>query len=144
MANQENGFKRKTLGYLPVEKVETLKDWDNYKKKVKQFSDAKAETEKAKEAVRGALKQRLQLEGHIDFAVVGDHVRVDRKHRKNGERTRSVDLSPSFIEPLFKRLADEEIRTVDVLKKPKVNGANGTHRTNGASGVNGVQKFATG
>jgi hypothetical protein len=99
MADQDEA-KTKTIGYLPMEKVQTLKGWNEYLEKSTQLSSLRIETQKAKNSVRDALRQRLDEKCEIDFATDGDRVRVFQVFRKQqqGRRTRSLDLSPSFRE----------------------------------------------
>jgi hypothetical protein len=98
MADQ-NEAKTKTIGFLPIEKVQTLKGWDEYLDKSTQLSILRTEAQKAKNAVRDALKERLNDYGDIDFVGEGDRIRVFRVFRKQqGRRTRSLDLSASFRE----------------------------------------------
>ena len=96
--------KTKTIGFLPIEKVQTLKGWDEYLDKSTQLSILRTEAQKAKNAVRDALKERLNDYGDIDFVGEGDRIRVFRVFRKQqARRTRSLDLSASFREqPLGK------------------------------------------
>ena len=97
MADQ-NEAKTKTIGFLPIEKAQTLKDWDEYVDKSSKLSILSAETQKAKSAVRDALKERLNEADDIDFVVEGDRIRVFRVFRKQQQarRTKSLDLSSSF------------------------------------------------
>jgi hypothetical protein len=97
MADQGEA-RTKTIGYLPIEKVQTLKGWDEYADKSSKLSVLITETQKAKNFVREALKERLNENGDIDFVGEGDRVRVFRVFRKQqeGRRTRSLDLSSSF------------------------------------------------
>jgi hypothetical protein len=99
MADQ-NEAKTKTIGYLPIEKVQTLNGWDVYLDKASKLSTLRTETQKAKNSVRDALKQRLNEDGDIDFATEGDRIRVFQVFRRQqpGRRTRSLDLSSSFRE----------------------------------------------
>jgi hypothetical protein len=98
MADQ-NEAKTKTIGYLPIEKVQTLKGWDEYLDKSTQLSVLRTEAQKAKNGVRDALKERLNDYGDIDFVGEGDRIRVFRVLRKqHARRTRSLDLSASFRE----------------------------------------------
>ena len=99
MADQ-NEAKTKTIGFLPLEKVQTLKGWEEYVDKSTKLSALRAEAQKAKNSVRDALKERLSENGDMDFAVEGDRIRVFRVFRKQqqGRRTRSLDLSSSFRE----------------------------------------------
>jgi hypothetical protein len=98
MADQ-NEAKTKTIGFLPIDKVQTLKGWDEYLDKSTQLSVLRTEAQKAKNAVRDALKERLNDYGDIDFVGEGDRIRVFRVFRKQqGRRTRSLDLSASFRE----------------------------------------------
>jgi hypothetical protein len=98
MADQ-NEAKTKTIGFLPIEKVQTLKGWDEYLDKSTQLSILRTEAQKAKNAVRDALKERLNDYGDIDFVGEGDRIRVFRVFRKQqARRTRSLDLSASFRE----------------------------------------------
>jgi hypothetical protein len=96
MADQ-NEAKTKTIGFLPIDKVQTLKGWDEYLDKSTQLSVLRTEAQKAKNTVRDALKERLNDYGDIDFVGEGDRIRVFRVFRKQqGRRTRSLDLSASF------------------------------------------------
>jgi hypothetical protein len=99
MADQDEA-KTRTIGYLPIEKVRSLKGWDEYQEKSTRLSSLRVETQRAKNSVRDALKQRLNETGEIDFATDGDRVRVFQVFRKQqqGRRTRSLDLSSSFRE----------------------------------------------
>jgi hypothetical protein len=99
MADQDEA-KTRTIGYLPIEKVQTLKGWNEYLEKSTQLSSLRIETQKAKNSVRDALRQRLDEKCEIDFATDGDRVRVFQVFRKQqqGRRTRSPDLSSSFRE----------------------------------------------
>jgi hypothetical protein len=99
MADQDEA-KTRTIGYLPIEKVQTLEGWDEYKEKSSKLSTLRTETQKAKNFVRDALKQRLNEKGDIDFAADGDRIRVFQVFRKQqqGRRTRTLDLSSSFRE----------------------------------------------
>ena len=92
--------KTKTIGYLPMERVQSLKGWDEYLDKSSKLSILRTETQKAKNSVREALRERLDETGEIDFAAEGDRIRVFRVFRKQqlGRRTRSLDLSSSFRE----------------------------------------------
>jgi hypothetical protein len=96
----QNEAKTKTIGFLPIEKVQTLKGWDEYVDRSSKLSILQTETQKAKNSVRDALKQRLNENGGIDFVVEGDRIRVVRVFRKEQQvrRTRSLDLSASFRE----------------------------------------------
>jgi hypothetical protein len=98
MADQ-NEAKTKTIGFLPIEKVQTLKGWDEYVHTSTKLSVLRTEAQKAKNSVRDALKERLNEDGDMDFVVEGDRIRVLRVFRKQqGRRTRSLDLSSSFRE----------------------------------------------
>jgi hypothetical protein len=99
MADQEDA-KTKSIGYLPMEKVQTLAGWNEYVEKSSRLSSLRIETQKAKNSVKDALRQRLNEKCEIDFATDGDRVRVFRVFRKQqqGRRTRSLDLSSSFRE----------------------------------------------
>jgi hypothetical protein len=99
MADQ-NEAKTKTIGYLPLEKVQVLRGWDEYVDKSTKLSVLRTEAQKAKNCVRDALKERLNENGDIDFTGEGDRVRVFRVFRKQrqGRRTRLLDLSSSFGE----------------------------------------------
>jgi hypothetical protein len=92
--------KTKTIGHLPIEKVQTLKGWDEYVDKSTKLSVLRTEAQKAKNSVRDALKERLNENGDMDFVVEGNRIRVFRVFRKQqqGGRTRSLDLSSSFRE----------------------------------------------
>jgi hypothetical protein len=99
MADQDEA-KTRTIGYLPMEKAQTLKGWNEYLEKSAQLSSLRLETQRAKNSVRDALRQRLNETCEIDFATDGDRVRVFQVFRKQqqGRRTRSLDLSSSFRE----------------------------------------------
>jgi hypothetical protein len=99
MADQ-NEAKTKTIGFLPKEKVQTLKGWDEYVDKSTKLSVLRTETQKAKNSVRDALKERLDEADDIDFVVEEDKIRVFRVFRKQQQarRTKSLDLSSSFRE----------------------------------------------
>jgi hypothetical protein len=58
MADQ-NEAKTKTIGFLPIEKVQTLNGWDEYADKSTKLSVLRTEAQKAKNSVRDALKERL-------------------------------------------------------------------------------------
>ena len=62
-----NEAKTKTIGYLPIEKVQILNGWDDYVDKASKLSTLRTETQAAKNFVREALKQRLNEDGDIDF-----------------------------------------------------------------------------
>jgi hypothetical protein len=96
----QNEAKTKTIGFLPIEKVQALKGWDEYADKSSKLSILRIETQKAKNCVRDALKQRLNENGDIDFVAEGDRIRVFQVFRKQQQvrRTRSLDLSSSFLE----------------------------------------------
>jgi hypothetical protein len=95
--------KTRTIGYLPMEKVQTLKGWNEYLDKSTQLSALRTETQQAKNFVRDALKQRLDEKGDIDFAAEGNRIRVFQVFRRQqqGRRTRTLDLSSSFCEQPF-------------------------------------------
>ena len=92
--------KTKTIGYLPIERVQTLKGWDEYQDKSIKLSVLRTETQKAKNSVREFLKERLNESGEIDFVTEGDRIRVFRVFRKQqlGRRAKSLDLSSSLRE----------------------------------------------
>jgi hypothetical protein len=95
----QNEAKTRTIGYLPLEKVQGLNGWDEYLDKSNKLSTLRAETQKAKNSVRDVLKQRLNEKGDIDFVIEGDRIRVFQVFRKQqGRRMRSLDLSSSFHE----------------------------------------------
>ena len=98
MSDQE--AKTKTIGYLPIERVQTLKGWDEYQDKSIKLSVLRTETQKAKNSVREFLKERLNESGEIDFVTEGDRIRVFRVFRKQqpGRRAKSLDLSSSLRE----------------------------------------------
>ena len=96
----ESNFSRCPIGFLPIEKVQTLNGWDEYVDKSSKLSALRAETQKAKSSVREALKERLNENGEIDFVPEGHRIRVFRVFRRQqeGRQTRSLDLSSSFHE----------------------------------------------
>src|SRR5262249_31009751 len=71
MADQ-NEAKTKTIGFLPIEKVQTLKGWEEYVDKSTELSALRTEAQKAKNSVRDALKERLSENGDMDFAIEGN------------------------------------------------------------------------
>src|SRR6266487_20189 len=81
MADQ-NEAKTKTIGFLPIEKVQTLRGWEEYVDKSTKLSALRTEAQKAKNSVRDALKERLGENGDMDFAVEGDRIRVFRVFRE--------------------------------------------------------------
>ena len=96
---EQNEAKTKTIGYLPIDKVQTLKGWDEYVDKSTKLSVLRAEAQQAKNCVRDALKERLNEQGDIDFVGEGDRVRVFRVFRRpQSRRTRTLDLSAAFRE----------------------------------------------
>jgi hypothetical protein len=109
MADQGEA-KTKTIGFLPIEKVQTLKGWDEYADKSSKLSILRTETQKAKNSVRDALKQRLNENDDIDFISEGDRIRVLRVFRKQQQgRRRTLDLSSSFHEQPFEGPETENI-----------------------------------
>jgi hypothetical protein len=100
MADQGEA-KTKTIGFLPIEKVQTLPGWDEYVDKSSKLAALRTETQKAKNSVREALKQRLDENNEIDFATEGDRIRVLRVFRKLYQGRRTTDLSSSFREQPF-------------------------------------------
>src|SRR5262249_45473723 len=82
-----------------LDKVQTLKGWDEYVDKSTKLSVLRAEAQQAKNCVRDALKERLDEQGDIDFVGEGDRVRVFRVFRRPpSRRTRTPDLSAAFRE----------------------------------------------
>jgi predicted RNA-binding Zn ribbon-like protein len=114
MADQ-NEAKTKTIGFLPIEKVQTLKGWEAYVDKSTKLSALRTEAQKAKNSVRDALKERLSENGDMDFTVEGDRIRVFRVFRKQqqGRRTRSLDLSSSFREQRLEQKAEAKAQSDD-------------------------------
>jgi len=120
MADQ-NEAKTKTIGFLPIEKAQSLRGWDEYIDKSTELSVLRTEAQKAKSAVRDALKERLNENGDIDFVGEGDRVRVFRVFRKQqGRRTRSLDLSSSFREQP-NELSDEGVCEETKASTPNLN-----------------------
>jgi hypothetical protein len=109
MADQDEA-KTRTIGYLPIEKVQALKGWNEYVEKSTQLSSLRLETQRAKNSVRDALKQRLNEQCEIDFFTDGDRVRVYQVFRKQqqGRRARSLDLSSSFREEPFEGTSETD------------------------------------
>ena len=109
MADQDEA-KTRTIGYLPIEKVQALKGWNEYVEKSTQLSSLRLETQRAKNSVRDALKQRLNEQCEIDFFTDGDRIRVYQVFRKQqqGRRTRSLDLSSSFSEEPFEGTSETD------------------------------------
>ena len=105
MADQDEA-KTKTIGFLPIEKVQTLPGWDDYLDKSIKLAALRTETQKAKNTVRQALKLRLNENDDIDFATEGDKIRVFRVFRKQHQGRRTLDLSSSFREQPFERSSD--------------------------------------
>ena len=120
MADQ-NEAKTKTIGFLPIEKAQSLRGWDEYIDKSTELSVLRTEAQKAKSPVRDALKERLNENGDIDFVGEGDRVRVFRVFRKQqGRRTRSLDLSSSFREQP-NELSDEGVCEETKASTPNLN-----------------------
>jgi hypothetical protein len=89
--------KTKALGFLPIEKLETLKGWKDYTAKAKAFSEAKEAAETAKELIRSELKKRLKETGDFDFIIEagGKRIRMWENlevKNKTGARDRSADF----------------------------------------------------
>jgi hypothetical protein len=118
----QNEAKTRTIGYLPLEKLQMLKGWDEYLDKSNKLSALRTETQRAKNSVRDALKQRLNENGDIDFVVEGDRIRVFQVFRKQqqGRRMRSLDLSSSFGE-----LPCEVRSEMNAVRKSEENGTDG-------------------
>ena len=112
--------KTKTIGYLPIERLQSLKGWDEYLDKSSKLSILRTETQNAKNSVREALRQQLNETGDIDFAAEGDRIRVFRVFRKQQLRRRSrmLDLSSSFGEELLK---EESGCSHDETEQPTLN-----------------------
>ena len=87
--SDQSEAKTKTVGFLPIEKVQTLPGWDDYLDKSIKLAALKTETQKAKNTVRQALKLRLNENDDIDFATEGEKIRVFRVFRRlhQGRRT---------------------------------------------------------
>jgi hypothetical protein len=78
-----------------------LPGWEEYADKSSKLAALRTETQKAKNSVREALKQRLN-EDEIDFATEGDRIRVVRVFKKQQQgRRAALDLSSSFREQSF-------------------------------------------
>src|SRR5262249_44078970 len=92
--------KTKTIGYLPIEKGQTLKGWHEPVDKSSKLSVLRTEAQKAKHSVRDALHERLNEHGDIDFVGEGDRIRDFRAFRKQqpARRTTKQALSSSFRE----------------------------------------------
>jgi hypothetical protein len=114
MADQ-NEAKTKTIGFLPIEKVQTLNGWEEYVDKSAKLSILRTEAQRAKNCVRDALKERLNENSDMDFAVEGDRIRVFRVFRKQqqGRRTKILDLSSSFREQQLERKAEPKGQSDD-------------------------------
>ena len=91
---EQNEAKTKTIGFLPIEKVQTLTGWEEYLDKSTKLSALRTEVQKAKNSVRDALKGRLNENGDMDFAVEGDRLRVFRVFRKQQGRGRGHWICP--------------------------------------------------
>ena len=104
--------KTKTVGFLPIEKVQTLPGWDDYLDKSIKLAALRTETQKAKNTVRRALKLRLNENDDIDFATEGDKIRVFRVFRKQHQGRRTLDLSSSFQEQPFERSSEPKATPV--------------------------------
>jgi hypothetical protein len=114
---EQNEAKTKTIGYLPIDKVQTLKGWDEYVDKSTKLSVLRAEAQQAKNCVRDALKERLNEEGDIDFVGEGDRVRVFR--RPQSRRTRTLDLSAAFREQPLDGTAEAKGGDAVVSEQPE-------------------------
>lgn len=71
MLETDGKRKTKTLGYLPIEMVKSLKEWEPYQRDAEQLSKYKVATVKSKGAVRESLKRALKHSGDIDFHEEG-------------------------------------------------------------------------
>src|SRR5262245_19980588 len=82
--------------------------WNEYLEKSTRLSSLRIEAQRAKNAVREGLRQRLDEKCEIDFVIDGDRVRVFQVFRKQrqGRRTRSLDLSSSFHEEPFEAVLE--------------------------------------
>jgi len=124
MADQ-NEAKTKTIGFLPIEKAQSLRGWDEYIDKSTELSVLRTEAQKAKSAVRDALKERLNENGDIDFVGEGDRIRVLRVFRKQQRRrTRSLDLSPSFREQPLEGKAETNSRDEGICEETEASTPN--------------------
>ena len=133
MADQ-NEAKTKTIGFLPIEKAQSLRGWDEYIDKSTELSVLRTEAQKAKSAVRHALKERLNENGDIDFVVEGDRIRVLRVFRKQqGRRTRSLDLSSSFREQALEGKAETNCHDEGVCEETEASTPNLTPITEEAA-----------
>ena len=106
---EQGDAKTKTIGFLPMEKVQTLRGWDEYVEKSSKLSILRAETQKAKNSVREALKHRLGENDDIDFISEGDRIRVLRVFRRQQQGKRTLDLSSSFREQPFEVSSETQI-----------------------------------
>jgi hypothetical protein len=104
----QNEAKTKSIGYLPIEKVRSLKGWEEYVDKSSKLSILKTETKRAKSSVRDALKERLNESDDIDFVADGDRIRIFRvfQRQQRGRLARSLDLSSSFREEALEGSSD--------------------------------------
>ena len=87
--SDQSEAKTKTVGFLPIEKVQTLPGWDDYLDKSIKLAALRTETQKAKNTVRQALKLRLNENDDIDFATEGEKIRVFRVFRRLHQGRRS-------------------------------------------------------
>jgi hypothetical protein len=117
MADQ-NEAKTKSIGYLPIEKVRTLKGWEQYIDRSSKLSTLKTETQRAKSFVRDALKERLNESDDIDFIVDGDRIKIFKVLPKQprGRLARSLDLSSSFREEAIEGSSDAKGLALDSEK----------------------------
>lgn len=106
--SDQSEAKTKTVGFLPIEKVQTLPGWDDYLDKSIKLAALRTETQKAKNTVRQALKLRLNENDDIDFATEGDKIRVFRVFRRLHQGRRTLDLSSSFGEQPFERSSERK------------------------------------
>ena len=68
MADQDEA-KTKTIGFLPIEKVQTLPGWDDYLDKSIKLAALRTETQKAKNTVRQASRTRAHAPQRV-LAIV--------------------------------------------------------------------------
>ena len=97
MADQ-NEAKTKTIGFLPKEKVQTLKGWDEYIDKSTKLSVLRTEAQKAKNSVRDPLKRRTKS---LDLSSSFREELVEDPSEATGK---SGDEPTSNLDPVTERL----------------------------------------
>ena len=89
--------RRKSVGVIPISKLDKSKEFRAYMEASRNFSDAKTRASDAKEAMKVVLKKRsasLSNLSSFDFTIHGDSVQVFERIGGGGQRraTRKNEL----------------------------------------------------